>query len=160
ATSPIGSFPPSTTAWPTPPAGRACPRLPAWPPPGPSSPCPPVDPPWPVPYLWAPFSARQGSSMLPWVKLDEANVPGGDVLRLMQRGTEFSIMSGTTELMNSRLSGSEEQLAILSAARLAGRPPPRVLIGGLGMGFTLRAALAAFPAQSELIVAELVPQVI
>ncbi|OAM74173.1 spermidine synthase [Devosia elaeis] len=98
--------------------------------------------------------------MLPWVKLDEANVPGGDVLRLMQRGTEFSIMSGTTELMNSRLSGSEEQLAILSAARLAGRPRPRVLIGGLGMGFTLRAALAAFPAQSELIVAELVPQVI
>src|SRR5690606_16163976 len=81
-------------------------------------------------------------------------------LRLMQRGTEFSIMSGTTELMNSRLSGSEEQLAILSAARLAGRPPPRVLIGGLGMGFTLRAALAAFPAQSKLIVAELVPQVI
>ncbi len=98
--------------------------------------------------------------MLPWVKLDQATMPGGGVLRLMQRGTEFSIMSGTTELMNSRLSGSEEQLATLSAARLAGRAKPRILIGGLGMGFTLRAALQSFPAGSEIVVAELVPEVV
>jgi spermidine synthase len=98
--------------------------------------------------------------MLPWIKLDETTMPGGGPLRLMQRGGEFSIMSGTIELMNSRLSGSEEQLATLSAARLAGRAGPRILIGGLGMGFTLRAALACFGADSEIVVAELVPAVI
>ena len=98
--------------------------------------------------------------MLPWIKLDETTVPGGGVLKLMQRGTEYSIMAGTTELMNSRLSGSEEQLATLSAVRLASIPAPRVLIGGLGMGFTLRAALASFGPDAELVVAELVPAVI
>lgn len=98
--------------------------------------------------------------MLPWIKLDRAVVPGGDTLQLMQRGTEFSIMAGTTELMNSRLSGSEEALATLSAERLAGQMAPRVLIGGLGMGFTLRAALSSFPKASEILVAELVPEVI
>ncbi len=98
--------------------------------------------------------------MLPWIKLDETTVPGGGVLKLMQRGTEYSIMSGTTELMNSRLSGSEEQLATLSAARLVNRPAPRVLVGGLGMGFTLRAALGSFRPDAELVVAELVPAVV
>ena len=98
--------------------------------------------------------------MLPWIKLDEATVPGGGALRLMQRGGEFSIMSGTIELMNSRLSGSEEQLATLSAARIAGHKAPRILIGGLGMGFTLRAALHSFGADSEITVAELVPEVV
>lgn len=98
--------------------------------------------------------------MLPWIKLGQAQVPGGDTLQLMQRGMEFSIMAGTTELMNSRLSGSEEALATLSAERLKGRDKPRVLIGGLGMGFTLRAALASFPVASELVIAELVPEVI
>ncbi|NMA97851.1 MAG: spermidine synthase [Phyllobacteriaceae bacterium] len=98
--------------------------------------------------------------MLPWFKLDETIMPGGGPLKLMQRGQEFSIMSGTIELMNSRLSGSEEQLAVLSAQRLAGRPAPKVLIGGLGMGFTLRRALEVFPAESQIIIAELVPAVI
>jgi spermidine synthase len=98
--------------------------------------------------------------MLPWIKLAETTVPGGGQLRLMQRGTEFSIMAGTTELMNSRLSGSEEQLATLSAARLATHAAPRVLIGGLGMGFTLRTALAAFPPAAGITVAELVPAVV
>ena len=78
----------------------------------------------------------------------------------MQRGTEFSIMSGSNELMNSRLSGSEEALATLTAGRIGGRPKARILIGGLGMGFTLRAALAAFGADAEIVVAELVPQVV
>ncbi|KRA50179.1 hypothetical protein [Devosia sp. Root635] len=98
--------------------------------------------------------------MLPWIKLDETTMPGGGPLRLMQRGTEFSIMSGTIELMNSRLSGSEEQLATLSATRLAGRAGLRILIGGLGMGFTLRAALDCFGADSEIVVTELVPEVV
>ncbi|MDB5471173.1 MAG: Methyltransferase domain [Caulobacter sp.] len=86
---------------------------------------------------------------------------GGGALRLMQRGQEFSIMAeGGIELMNSRLSGSEQALADLTAQRLAGRPAPRVLIGGLGMGFTLRAALAAWPADARIEVGELVPEVV
>ena len=67
---------------------------------------------------------------------------------------------GGIELMNSRLSGSEENLARLTAGRLAGRAGPRVLIGGLGMGFTLRAALAAFGPHARVTVAELVPEVV
>ena len=100
--------------------------------------------------------------MIPWIHLDTATMPGGGgSLRLMQRGHEFSIMAeGGIELMNSRLSGSEEALARLAAERLDGRPGQRVLIGGLGMGFTLRAALAAWPAEAQIVVGELVPQVV
>ncbi len=83
--------------------------------------------------------------MIPWQLLDTATMPGGGELRLKQRGTEFSIMAGTIELMNSRLSGSEEALATLSCERIADRTKPAMLIGGLGMGFTLRAALAVLP---------------
>jgi len=99
--------------------------------------------------------------MIPWQHLDTVQVPGdGDELRLMRRGTEYSIMTGGIELMNSRLSGSEEALAILAFERIGQRPKARVLIGGLGMGFTLRAALGAFGADAEIVVAELVPGVI
>jgi spermidine synthase len=98
--------------------------------------------------------------MLPWIKLDETTMPGGGSLKLMQRGSEFSIMSGVVTLMNSRQSGSEEQLASLSAARVGTRTRPRILIGGLGMGFTLRAALQCFAADSDIVVAELVPEVV
>ena len=99
--------------------------------------------------------------MIPWQHLDTAQVPGdGDELRLMRRGTEYSIMTGGIELMNSRLSGSEEALATLAAERIGARAKARVLIGGLGMGFTLRAALAAFGPDAEIVVAELVPGVI
>lgn len=99
--------------------------------------------------------------MRPWIHLDTANVPGDKTqLKLMQRGDEFSIMLGTNELMNSRLSGSEEALATLSADCIGNRIKARVLIGGLGMGFTLRAAQARFGPDSELVVAELVPEII
>lgn len=99
--------------------------------------------------------------MLPWLHLDRATIPGdGGELRLKQRGSEFSIMLGSTELMNSRLSGSEEALATLSCERIAGRKSPSMLIGGLGMGFTLRAALGALPDDARVIVAELVPAVV
>ena len=98
--------------------------------------------------------------MLPWTTLDTATLPDGSgTLRLKQRGGEFSIMLGSNELMNSRLSGSEEALAGLACGRLAGRAKPRLLIGGLGMGFTLRAALAALPAEATVEVAELIPEV-
>ena len=86
-------------------------------------------------------AAALGGSMIPWSLLDTAQVPGGGELRLKQRGAEFSIMLGQNELMNSRLSGSEEALATIACERIRDRKAPRILIGGLGMGFTLRAAL-------------------
>ena len=99
--------------------------------------------------------------MIPWIQLDTAKIPGAETeLRLMRRGDEFSIMTGGVELMNSRVSGSEEALATLTCDRLTGRPKPRILIGGLGMGFTLRAALAVLPPDAQVEVAELVPAVV
>lgn len=98
--------------------------------------------------------------MIPWTLLDTAQIPGGGELRLMRRGTEFSIKLGQNELMNSRLSGSEEALATLACRRIQARDKPRMLIGGLGMGFTLRAALAVLGPKAEIVVAELVPSVV
>jgi spermidine synthase len=99
--------------------------------------------------------------MIPWQHLDTAKIPGdGGELKLMRRGTEYSIMAGAIELMNSRLSGSEEAMATLAFERIGQRTKARVLIGGLGMGFTLRAALAAFGRDARIIVAELVPAVV
>jgi spermidine synthase len=99
--------------------------------------------------------------MIPWLQVDTARVPGAEVeLRLMRRGTEFSMMLGPNELMNSRLSGSEEALATLACKRLEAVKGPHLLIGGLGMGFTLRAALAVLGAEARITVAELVPAVI
>ena len=98
--------------------------------------------------------------MIPWVFLDKAQVPDGGELRLMRRGAEFSIKLGQNELMNSRLSGSEQALATLTCRRIQAVDRPRMLIGGLGMGFTLRAALAVLPPKAEVVVAELVPSVV
>lgn len=99
--------------------------------------------------------------MIPWTLIDTAIMPdGGGELRLKQRGTEFSIMLGTIELMNSRLSGSEEALARLSHERIRTRSRPHMLIGGLGMGFTLRAALVELPLDARITVGELVPAVV
>jgi spermidine synthase len=99
--------------------------------------------------------------MIPWVKIDTARIPGTDgELRLMRRGAEFSIKLGTNELMNSRLSGSEAALATLAAKRLEAVKKPHWLIGGLGMGFTLRAALAVLGTGARIVVAELVPAVV
>ena len=98
--------------------------------------------------------------MLPWNLLGTAQIPGGGELRLLRRGAEFSIKLGQNELMNSRLSGSEEALATLVCEKLHGCKQPRLLIGGLGMGFTLRAALSKLGADARLVVAELVPEVV
>lgn len=78
----------------------------------------------------------------------------------MRRGGEFSIMLGANELMNSRLGGSEEALARLACDRIGSRVRPHLLIGGLGMGFTLRAALSGLGARATIDVAELVPAVV
>src|SRR5712672_2257568 len=99
--------------------------------------------------------------MIPWSVLDTAQVPGGGgELRLKQRGAEFSIMLDHNELMNSRLSGSEEALATIACEKVRRRKMPRILIGGLGMGFTLRAALVALGPDARIVVAELVPAVV
>ncbi len=100
--------------------------------------------------------------MIPWELLDSAPVPGGsETLRLYRRGgIEFSIRVDGCELMNSRVHGSEDALAELACARLADRPAPKVLIGGLGMGYTTAAALHRLGAQAQVVVAELAPAVV
>src|SRR6187549_3366139 len=107
------------------------------------------------------YRSCYSSRMIPWEKIDTARIPGTDgELRLMRRGAEFSIMLGTNELMNSRLSGSEAALATLAAKKIEKVAKPHMLIGGLGMGFTLRAALGALGAKAQIVVAELVPAVV
>jgi spermidine synthase len=100
--------------------------------------------------------------MTPWILLDSAQVPGnGGELRLYQRGDVFSIkIVGRSELMNSRVHGSEDALAEHTCARLMDRVKPRLLIGGLGMGFTLAAALKYVGDQAQVVVVELVPAVV
>lgn len=78
----------------------------------------------------------------------------------MRRGSEFSIKLGQNELMNSRLSGSEKSLAMIACEKIRSRKAPAILIGGLGMGFTLRAALASLGPEAKVTVAELVPAVL
>lgn len=89
-----------------------------------------------------------------------AAVPGGEELRLFRRGDDFAIVLDRNELMNSRMSGSEEALATMTCARLNNSAAPRLLIGGYGMGFTLRAALANVSRNAQVTVAELVPEII
>jgi spermidine synthase len=99
--------------------------------------------------------------VIPWSLLEKAQVPdGGGELRLMRRGTEFSIMLGHNELMNSRFKESEEALATIACERIQARKRPQILIGGLGMGFTLRAALGVLGTEARIVVAELVPAVL
>jgi spermidine synthase len=98
--------------------------------------------------------------MVPWSLLDTAQIPGGAELRLMRRGSEFSIMLGQNELMNSRVSGSEQMLAKIVCELIKARERPALLIGGLGMGFTLRAALDGLGREAVVVVAELVPGVV
>jgi spermidine synthase len=97
--------------------------------------------------------------MKPRELLATAQIPGGGELRLYRRDTEFTIALGGNELMSSRMSGSEEALALMTIERLR-TDAPHLLIGGYGMGFTLRAALARLGAKARCTVAELVPEII
>ena len=92
--------------------------------------------------------------------LGTAQVPGGEELRLVRHDQDFMIVLDRSELMSSRMSGSEMALATMTTERLKGRPAPHLLVGGYGMGFTLRAALAALGKDAKLTVAELVPEII
>jgi spermidine synthase len=99
--------------------------------------------------------------MIPWELIDSAKVPGdGGEIRLYRRAEEFSIRVDGGELMNSRVHGSEEALAELACGRIAGRPSPRVLIGGLGMGYTAAATLRGLGPGGRVVVAELVPALV
>ena len=98
--------------------------------------------------------------MIPREHLGTALVPGGDELKLFRRGADFMIVLDRNELMNSRMSGSEEALAQIACERLSGAKAPQLLIGGYGMGFTLRAALATMGRDAVVTVAELVPEII
>lgn len=99
--------------------------------------------------------------MIPWKLLSSARTPDTQSeLRLYQRGTEYSIRVNGQELMNSRIFGSEVRLAELSCGEIADRKNASVLIGGLGMGYTLSAALRSLHADAEVCVAELVPSVV
>jgi spermidine synthase len=97
-----------------------------------------------------------------WILLDEAPIPGTDnALALYQGKDDFFIrLKGGQELMNSRKHGSEDALGALSCERLKHPDSARVLIGGLGMGFTLAAALAAVGPGAEVTVAELIAEVV
>ncbi|MET3724236.1 spermidine synthase [Sphingomonas trueperi] len=97
--------------------------------------------------------------MTPRELLDTADVPGGEPLRLFRRGDDHMIVLERNELMNSRMSGSEEALAVMTLERL-GKREARVLIGGYGMGFTLRAALGVLGSNAKVTVAELVPKIV
>ena len=98
--------------------------------------------------------------MTPREHLDTARIPGGDALKLYRRGDDHIIVLDRNELMNSRMSGSEEALATMAAQRLQGRANQRWLIGGYGMGFTLRAALRVLGKDAAVEVVELVPQIL
>lgn len=98
--------------------------------------------------------------MIPRELLATAEVPGGPPLRLVRHGRDFIIMLERNELMSSRMSGSEAALGTMTCERLGDRPAPHLLIGGYGMGFTLRAVLAALGVDARITVAELVPEIV
>ncbi|WP_020675176.1 spermidine synthase [Geopsychrobacter electrodiphilus] len=99
--------------------------------------------------------------MIPWKQLDSTDIPNdGGQLRLFQRDDEFSIRIDNCELMNSRAHGSEEKLAEWGCATLNRLEAPRVLIGGLGMGFTAAAALLQLGSNAQVVIAELLPAVV
>ena len=98
--------------------------------------------------------------MKPWELLREARMPDGTDMKLQQRDREYVIFAGGKLLMSSRMHGSEEALAALACERARKTQEPSVLVGGLGMGFTLRAALDVLPPGATVVVAELQPAVV
>jgi spermidine synthase len=96
----------------------------------------------------------------PWELLGETRTPDGALMALTRRDREYIILADGKPLMSSRMHGSEEALATLACKRASTLQDPCVLVGGLGMGFTLRAALNVLPPAATVIVAELVPAVV
>ena len=98
--------------------------------------------------------------MIPWELLGEARTPEGNPMTLTRRGGEYMIMADGKDLMSSRMKGSEEALATIGCDRARTQEGASVLVGGLGMGFTLRATLDVVAADATVVVAELMPAVV
>jgi len=98
--------------------------------------------------------------MIPWELLGRTATPGGEEMALMRQSGEYVILAGGRPLMSSRMHGSEEALADVACREARGQAAPCVLVGGLGMGFTLRATLDVLPSAATVVVAELVPGVV
>src|SRR5580704_9232591 len=92
--------------------------------------------------------------------VDTARMPNGKTISLYEHDGAYSVRVGGAELMSTRRHASEEKIAELACARLKGIASPRVLIGGLGLGFTLKAALAVLPRDATVVMAEILPAVI
>lgn len=98
--------------------------------------------------------------MIPWEKLEEAKAPPQGLMALFRRGTEYVIRVNGADLMGSRMHDSEEELARRGCAHVVNKTDARVLVGGLGMGYTLRAALDLLQPTGRVDVAELVPAIV
>jgi len=98
--------------------------------------------------------------MIPRELIGEAEVPGGAPLRLFRRGSDFMIVLERNELMSTRMHGSEVALGTMACDRLAGHKAPHLLIGGYGMGYTLRAVLSRLGPGAHVTLVELVPGII
>jgi spermidine synthase len=96
----------------------------------------------------------------PWELLGQTRTPDGEEMSLTRQGSEYVILASGKPLMSSRMHGSEEALAAFGCKEARGRDEPCVLVGGLGMGFTLRATLDLLPPDAIVVVAELVPAVV
>jgi spermidine synthase len=96
----------------------------------------------------------------PWELLGQTRTPEGEELSLTRQDREYVILASGKSLMSSRMHGSEEALAALACRDARTREAPSVLVGGLGMGFTLRATLDLLPSDATVVVAELVPAVV
>jgi spermidine synthase len=104
--------------------------------------------------------------MKPFELLAQAHSPDGTLIELKRRDREYVILAAGRHLMSSRTHASEESLATLGCRHITATHPhhptshPTILIGGLGMGFTLRAALDLLPPRAKIIVAELIPEIV
>ncbi len=98
--------------------------------------------------------------MRKWKLLEQVKIADDLLMTLHESGGEYALRVGGRELMSSRHVHSEEELAVVACASLRSAPNPCVLIGGLGLGFTLRAALRELPASAKVVVAELLPEVV
>ncbi len=98
--------------------------------------------------------------MKPWELLGETRTPDGTMLSLTRRDTELVILAAGKILMSSRMHGSEEAMAAMACKQIRTVKDPCVLVGGLGMGFTLRATLDLLPREARVVVAELIPAVV
>src|SRR2546423_5499663 len=95
-----------------------------------------------------------------WELLGRTRTPDGTDMTLNRRGHEYIILANGADLMSSRMHGSEESLAHFGCERARQQSQPCVLVGGLGMGFTLRATLDCLPMDATVVVSELVPAVV